>query len=108
MTRRLFLTTAALLALAVAAPAADQPIKVLIITGDHGHAWKETTPFLKDLLTRAGMAVAVTETPAKDLTADNLGNYDVLLLNYKDTKNGGPDTRWSDDNKKAFADAVRG
>jgi type 1 glutamine amidotransferase len=32
----------------------------------------------------------------------------VLLLNYKDTKNGGPDTRWSDANKKAFTDAVRG
>jgi type 1 glutamine amidotransferase len=88
--------------------AADpRPIKVLIITGDHGHAWKETTPFLKDLLTKAGMAVAVTETPARDMTADNLAKYDVLLLNYKDTKNGGPDTRWSDDNKKAFADAVR-
>jgi len=83
-------------------------IKVLIITGDHGHAWRETTPFLKDVLTKAGMAVDVTETPAKDLTAANLGKYDVLLLNYKDTKKGGPDTRWSDENKKAFVDAVRG
>src|SRR5207245_10423398 len=87
--------------------AADsKPIKVLIITGDHGHAWKETTPFLKEVLTKAGMAVDVTETPAKDLTPDNLAKYDVLLLNYKDTKNGGTDTRWSDDNKKAFTDAV--
>src|SRR5262249_36793878 len=77
-------------------------------TGDHGHAWKETTPFLKDLLAKAGMAVDVTETPAKDLTADNLAKYDALLLNYKDTKKGGPDTVWSDENKKAFADAVRG
>lgn len=84
------------------------PIKVLIITGDHGHAWKETTPFLKELLTKAGMSVDVTETPAKDLTAANLAKYDVLLLNYKDTRAGGPDTRWSDDNKKAFTDAVRG
>src|SRR5206468_9402566 len=108
MTRRLFLATAALLAFALSAPAADQPIKVLIITGDHGHNWKETTPYLKDLLTKAGMSVDVTETPAKDLTPDNLAKYDVLLLNYKDTRNGGPDTRWSDENKKAFADAVRG
>ncbi|MCS7160432.1 MAG: hypothetical protein RMJ19_08165, partial [Gemmatales bacterium] len=29
-------------------------LRVLIITGDHGHAWRETTPFLKDLLTKAG------------------------------------------------------
>jgi len=93
---------------AMPAPAEDaKPIKVLIITGDHGHAWKETTPFLKDVLTKANMAVDVTETPAKDLTAANLARYDVLLLNYKDTRNGGPDTRWSDDNKKAFTEAVK-
>src|SRR2546421_4119941 len=110
MLRREFLVSPlALLMLALSLPARDQaPIRVLIITGDHGHAWKETTPFLKDLLTKAGMAVDVTETPAKDLTPANLAKYDVLLLNYKDTKNGGPDTRWSDDNKQAFADAVRG
>ena len=110
MLRRNFVTvTAALLFLGLPLSAAEsKPIKVLIITGDHGHAWKETTPFLKDLLVKAGMNVDVTETPTKALTADNLARYDVFLLNYKDTKNGGADTRWSDDNKKAFADAVRG
>jgi type 1 glutamine amidotransferase len=100
---------AALLAVPLAADEPKpKPIRCLIITGDHGHAWKETTPFLKDLLTGAGIAVDVTETPAKDLTPTNLAKYDVFLLNYKDTKNGGPDTRWSDDNKKAFAEAVQG
>jgi type 1 glutamine amidotransferase len=102
-------STLAVLMLALPANSADsKATKVLIITGDHGHAWKETTPFLKDLLTKAGMSVAVTETPAKDLTPDNLAKYDVLLLNYKDTPKGGPDTVWSEANKKAFADAVRG
>lgn len=91
------------------APAADpKPIHVLIITGDHGHNWKETTPFIKDLLSGAGMRVDVTETPSKDLTADNLAKYDVLFLNYKDTKNGSDATKWSDENKKAFANAVKG
>src|SRR5688572_20361492 len=84
------------------------PVRVLIVTGDHGHAWKEKTPFIKEFLTKAGMTVDVTETPAKDLTAANLAKYDVFLLNYKDTKNGGPDTKWSADNQKAFAEAVRG
>jgi type 1 glutamine amidotransferase len=100
-----------LLSLALACPLtslAAEPIKVLIITGDHGHDWKSTTPFLKDLLTSAGMSCDATETPAKDLTADNLAKYDVLLLNYKDTKKGGPDTKWSDENKKAFKEAVAG
>src|SRR5690349_14871246 len=91
MLRRTFLLAAALL-LPAAAPlrAADrEPIKVLIITGDHGHDWKSTTPFLKELLTKAGMTVDVTETPAKDLTAENLAKYDVLLLNYRNTNRGG-------------------
>src|SRR5436190_22342671 len=93
----LFTIAGTLLLLALPLGAADsKPIKVLIITGDHGHAWKETTPFLKDLLTRAGLSVDVTETPSKDLTSANLGKYDVLLLNYKDTKNGTPESKWSD------------
>src|SRR6266576_746836 len=86
---------------AFAAETNPKPIRVLIITGDHGHAWKLTTPILKDTLTKAGMSVDVTETPSKDLTAENLAKYDVLLLNYKDTRAGGPDTRWSDANKTA-------
>src|SRR5260221_4928126 len=98
----------ALLVLMLPANAADtKAIKVLIITGDHGHAWKETTPFLKDLLTKSGMSVDVTETPHKDLTAANLAKYNVFLLNYKDTKKGGPDTVCSDDNTKAVTDAVQ-
>jgi type 1 glutamine amidotransferase len=110
MSRRTFWASAlAVLILALPLSAADrEPIKVLIITGDHGHQWKETTPFLKSFLTKAGMKVDVTETPAKDLTPDNLAKYDVLLLNYKDTPKGGPETRWSDKNKKAFVEAVHG
>jgi len=104
----LLILLAGLSSFSVAPAAEDAPVRVLIVTGDHGHAWKETTPYLKNLLTSAGMSVDVTETPAKDLTSSNLANYDALLLNYKDTKNGGPDTKWSEENKKAFADAVRG
>lgn len=109
MTRRTLLAGfLAVLALALPAAAADKkPVKVLIITGDHGHAWRETTPFLKSLLTKAGMQVDVTETPSKDLTPENLARYDVLLLNYKDTKKGAPESRWSEANQKAFADAVQ-
>lgn len=107
MTRRQLLTSVILGLFALPLAAAEKPIKVLIITGDHGHAWKETTPYLQELLSKNGMKVDVTETPNKDLTADNLAKYDVLFLNYKDTKNGGPATVWSETNKKAFADAVK-
>ncbi len=109
------LLTCALGALFLAAglgAAADKaaPARVLIITGDHGHKWKETTPFLKELLAQTGMKVDVTESPSKDLTADNLLKYDVLLLNYRNTANGArdnPASVWNDDNKKAFTDAVK-
>jgi type 1 glutamine amidotransferase len=109
MTRRLLLAFVLAFPFALTLGADDpKPITVLIITGDHGHKWQETTPFITDLLTKSGMKVDVTETPAKDLTAANLAKYDVLFLNYKDTKNGTEATRWSDDNKRAFADAVTG
>jgi type 1 glutamine amidotransferase len=110
MMRRLFISsTAACLLLTFSTLAAEdkKPIQVLIITGDHGHDWKATTPFIKEFLTKAGMKVDVTEAPHKDLTPDNLAKYDVLLLNYKDTKKGGPDTRWSEENKVAFTNAVK-
>jgi type 1 glutamine amidotransferase len=84
------------------------PVKVLIITGDHGHAWKETTERLGDILGTGGkIKVDVTVTPSKDLTDENLSKYDVLLLNYKDTPKGTPESRWSDANKQAFLKAVR-
>src|SRR5438128_12632290 len=102
---------ATLLLIAGTCGAGTKEVKVLIITGDHGHAWKETTPFLKELLTKAGHKVDVTEAPSKDLTADNLAKYDVLLLNYRNTPKGAkdrPESVWSDDNKKAFTEAIRG
>ena len=84
------------------------PVKLLIITGDHGHAWKDTTKTLSEILGAGGQVkVDVTTTPSTDLTDDNLARYDVLLLNYKDTPKGTPETRWSEANKQAFLTAVR-
>src|SRR5882672_5709436 len=102
---------AGLLLAATGFTAESHAVKVLIITGDHGHKWKETTPYLKELLTKAGHKVDVTESPSKDLTADNLAKYDVLLLNYRNTAKGAkenPASVWTDQNKKAFTEAVKG
>ncbi len=91
-----------------AAPAA--PIRALVITGDNvsAHAWKDTSQALKDILETGGrIKVDVTSTPAKDLTDENLASYDVLILNYKETPSGPPETRWSEANKQAFLKAVR-
>ena len=88
-----------------------QAAKVLVITGDEFHEWKKTAPLIKELLSKAGHTVDLTEKPGKDLTAENLAQYDVLVLNYRDTPKGAkdnPESVWSDANKKAFLDAVKG
>ncbi len=87
-----------------------EPIKALIITGDNvaAHAWKETTKALEDILAEGGrIKVDVTSTPSRDLTDENLARYDVLILNYRDTPTGSPESRWSEANKAAFLKAVR-
>ena len=109
--RKLLLLFAAVAAIVPPVRAQDESkaAKILIITGDHGHAWRETTAALRDILAAPGrFDVAVTETPAQDLTAENLAKYDAFILNYKDTPKGPEATRWSDANKKAFLDAVHG
>ncbi len=101
-----------------AAPASNQdaqhapsnPVKALIITGDNidVHPWKVTTKVLTEILEDGGkVKVEVTAAPSKDLTVGNLSKYDVLILNYKDTDKGPPESRWSDENKQAFLKAVR-
>jgi type 1 glutamine amidotransferase len=109
--RKMCLAGLVLLIAAVACWAAElRPIKVLIITGDNGHKWQETTPVLKEVLSQAGLSVDVTETPCKDVTPANLARYDVLLLNYHNTTKGAqknPDSVWSDDNKEALFEAVK-
>ncbi len=111
MTRRSLLFLAAF-ALAVPCSASAQghkPIKVLIITGDDvgAHDWKGRSEVLKNFLSKdEHVQVDITETPAKDLTDENLARYDVLLLNYRETKPT-PETQWTDANKEALLNAVK-
>ena len=111
---RFVLCTLLALVISLAARAGDaRPVKVLIITGDEvgAHKWRETAPFIKKVLTDAGLQVDITETPSRDLTPGNLARYDVLVLNYRNTPQGpkeNPASVWSDANKQAFLDAIRG
>lgn len=87
-------------------------VRVLIITGDaySAHKWKETTAYYKEILSKAGHTVDVTETPSKDLTPEKLAKYDVLLLNYTNTPDGAkanPASVWTPENRKAFIEAVQ-
>jgi type 1 glutamine amidotransferase len=106
------LLTSLLVFSALSETTAAEPIRALIITGDNvgAHDWKATTAALKEILAapEGRFTVDVADAPAKQLTAENLAKYDVLILNYFETAKGGPDTKWSDANKQALLDAVKG
>jgi type 1 glutamine amidotransferase len=91
------------------AAAQDKPakVKVLIITGSHGHDWKGTLPILEEMYKASGrFEVAVTLDPRKDLTPEKLASHDVFLLHYKET-DASPG-RWPPAAEEALLGAVRG
>lgn len=75
-------------------------LRALILTGRNNHEWRETTPYLRQVLEASGrFDVRVTEEPA-GLNAEALKPYDVLIVNYC-----GP--RWTPETESAVAAFVR-
>ena len=105
---RSLLALALPVALTAGAWAAEEAkVRLLIVTGSHGHDWKGTTPVLKEFLEKTGrFEVDVTLDPPKDLNPETLARHDVVLLHYKETaeKPG----RWPETAENALLDAVRG
>ncbi|MCX5685618.1 MAG: ThuA domain-containing protein [Planctomycetota bacterium] len=116
MYRGLFLVALAVLvaAWAAPAPAADAAkINLLIIDGQNGHKWAETTPVIKEMLEKTGRFTVevLTSPPALAKTADDaakqankdawakfkpdFSKYQVVLSNYC----GQP---WPEDVQKSF------
>jgi type 1 glutamine amidotransferase len=84
---------------------APHQIQVLIITGQDKHPWRETTPYLREILNRAGkFEVRITEE-FHGATADTLAPYDVAVLNYSDEKLDIPE--WSPATRNALLSFVR-
>jgi len=75
-------------------------LQALIITGQDKHPWKETTPYLKEILDKTGrFEVRVTEE-FRGSTLETLSFYDVAILNYSDEKLNIPS--WSQATKDAL------
>lgn len=75
-------------------------IRVLILTGENNHDWRETTPLLRDMLLNSGrFDVRVNEEPT-GMTAATLAPYDVVVLNYN-----GP--RWGAESEEALRTFLR-
>jgi hypothetical protein len=65
-----------------ASPPGPPKIAVLIITGQHGHNWRGTTPLLRKALEDTGkFEVRVTEE-FRGAGPETLAPYDLVVLNY--------------------------
>lgn len=80
---------------------AQQPLRVLLVSGANNHDWKWTTPEIRAVLRETGrFDVTISEQPAKDLADGALRDYQAVVLNYN-----GP--RWGDAAERNFLAAVR-
>ena len=103
-----FITLACLAwAAAMGTQAAEKPIKVMIIGGQNNHDWKKSTPFLKEILDKAGHFEAVIDNApeasasreAKDAWHPKFKEFGCVVLDY----NG---QMWADAVKKDFVDYI--
>jgi len=86
-----------------AAAAFGAPLRVLIVTGASDlpyHDWRETTPFLQQMLEKTGRFKVEVLTEPRRITPDLLNGYDAILLNYN-----GP--RWGEVPEKAVEKFIR-
>ncbi len=87
------------------APAGPPKIQTLIITGQHGHDWKGTTPFLRQYLEDSGkFEVRVTEE-FRGASPETLAPYDLVLVNYGDRRQ--PALQWGERGETALVNFVR-
>ncbi len=104
------IAVAAFLALLLVPLAAQQQkapprIQTLIITGQSGHDWRSTTPFLRKLLEDTGkFEVRVTEE-FRGAGPETLAPYSLIVLHYADSRR--PEQRWGERADNAFLDFVR-
>ena len=80
--------------------------KALIVDGQNGHKWKETTPVLKKLLEETGLFkvdVATSPPKGKDMSSfkPDFSKYKVVVSNYQGAE-------WPKETKDALVSYVKG
>lgn len=106
--RLTLLLPATAIALAVAAPAAQSRIKVLLLTGQSNpyHNWAVSSAAIKRMLDEAGkFNVTVVTSPAKgqDMSGfkPSFAGFAAVVMDYEGDE-------WPEETKRAFVDYVRG
>jgi uncharacterized protein len=81
------------------------PVRVLLLSGQNNHDWKQTTPRLKTILEESGrFKVDVTDHPER-CDADSFEPYDVLVSNWNGWGESAV-TNWPAVTRKAFLDFI--
>ncbi len=101
--RRCFFGFCLVGAMAAGIAAESPPLRVMLLSGENNHAWRETTPTLQAMLEQGGQCrVDVVEQVAA-LRAESFAPYEVILSNYNSFKSPGPtDAVWSAGVRAAF------
>jgi hypothetical protein len=100
----LLLLTAGVLA-AQQPPAGPPKIQALVITGQHGHDWRGTTPVIRKSLEDTGRFEVRVVEEFRGAGRETLAPYDVVILNYFERRR--PELRWSERAENALLEFVR-
>jgi len=79
-------------------------IQVLVLTGQHVHDWRGTTPILKQILEATGRFEVRVNEEFRGAGPETLAPYDLVVVNYY---NRGQPDRWGDRANAALEDFVR-
>jgi type 1 glutamine amidotransferase len=106
MLRRHWITALSIWAVLAAVAVAAAPMKALIVDGQNGHKWAETTPVLKKLLEESGLFkvdVATSAPRGGDMSGfkPDFAAYDVVVSNYQGDS-------WPEATQKGLVDYVKG
>ena len=85
-------------------PPDPSKIQVLLITGQHVHDWRGTTPILKQILESTGRFEVRINEEFRGAGPETLANYDLVVVNYY---NRGDKDRWGERANTALEAFVR-
>ena len=85
-------------------PPDPSKIQVLILTGQHVHDWRGTTPILKQILEATGRFEVRVNEEFRGAGPETLAPYDLVIVNYY---NRGAQDRWGERANGALQDFVR-
>jgi len=103
-----YLSLAILLASPLGAEA--HPVRVLLITGQNNHNWKQTTPLIAESLDATNRFEVEVVEKFEAFSPERLDEFDVILSHWnlwKHRKQLPPELDWSAEMRKAYVDFVK-